>query len=102
MTSLCLSQYNYNMQRLELVDSYVSDALLYSRNISSSPKVMLKCPATDMYKTECMMRGLELNIKEVEPGKPIQLWGHCYILHKSDEFPDFNDDHEVWICSPTG
>lgn len=100
MTSLCLSQYNYNMQRLETVNSYVSDQMLYSHLLLQSPIVMLKGPEVDMYKTQCIMRGLSASFYELEPGEKLKLWRHCYILHKSDEFPDFNDDHEVWVDKP--
>lgn len=101
MTSLVLSFYNHGQQRLETIDSYMADSLLYSATVRNNFKLMLKCPATDLFKTECMMRGLSLmGLTELEPGERISLLGSSYIIHLSNEFPDFNNDHEVWIDKP--
>lgn len=102
MTSLVLTVYSKELQRLETVDSYVSEQMLYSHLLRSIPILMLKGDATNMYKTQCMMRGLTLNLIEVEPGEHAKLFRTTHILHSSDVYPDFNCDNEVWLCSPTG
>lgn len=102
MTSLVLTQYNHQQQRLETIDSYVSDQMLYSHYVRQLPILILKGDTANKYKTECMMRGLSLALYEVEPGQKVELWRNTFILHKSDEYPDFNNDHEVWICTPIG
>lgn len=100
MTSLYLSYYNKDTDRLELMNSYVSEALLYSHYIRSLPILMLNGLESGIYRTECMMRGLPLRITTVEPGEQVSL-GTCYILHLSNEYPDFNDNSEVWVCTST-
>lgn len=101
MPSLVLTHYSKQSQRLETINSFVSEQLLYSHLLRSLPLVMLKGDATNLFKTECMMRGLPLNLIEVEPDKHVQLSSSAYILHQSNEFVDFNLNDEVWICSPT-
>lgn len=96
MTSLCLSYYNKDTDRLELMNSYVSEDLLYSHYIRSLPILMLSGPESGIYRTECMMRGLSLRVTTVEPSEKVSI-GSCYILHSSNEYPDFNDDGYVWI-----
>lgn len=101
MPSLVLTHYSTQHQRLETISSFVSEHLLYSNLLRTLPLVMLKGDTTNLFKTECMMRGLPLNLIEVEPDKHVQLSSSAYILHQSNEFVDFNLNDEVWICSPT-
>lgn len=101
MPSLVLTHYSKQQQRLETINSFVSEQLLYSNLLRSLPLVMLSGDATNLFKTECMMRGIPLNLIEVEPGRHVQLYDSAHILHQSDEFVDFNLNDEVWICSPT-
>lgn len=100
MTSLVLSYYSYNTKRLETLSSYVSDGLLYSAAFCHAPKLLLASPQTNLYKTECMMRGINLTLTEIEPGQKVKLWGGMRILHLSNQFPDFNDNDEVWVNCP--
>lgn len=97
MSNLCLSFFNGN--KMELVDGYVSNTLLYSHVLRSIDILMLTSTEADLYQTECMLRGLPLKLTTIEPGKKVSVLS-CHILHFTNEYPDFDDDGYVWIGKP--
>lgn len=99
MTSLCLTLFTDTPHTMSLLSGNVSNTLLYNSIFCSGNLLMLSGPEANMYRTECIMRGLPLSITIVEPGDKVSL-GLCQILHLSNEYPNFNDDGYVWINRP--
>lgn len=100
---LQLTRFMSNPNNLSLVRSDVEESVLAGGYciLSGEVKVLLlHGEATNLFLTECLMRGVGDNVVITEPGKKVYAGSMCYFLHAPNEYPDYDDDGYVWIRRP--
>lgn len=95
MSSLQLTRFEYDPNKMSLVEGHAGEEALYG--LAPFHRIlMLSSPSADLYRTECMLRGIDIDLTTVEPGERVFI-GNCLILHFTNEYPDYRDDGDVWI-----
>lgn len=100
---LQLTRYMCNLNNLYLVHQAAEEYLLsdVGRVLSGGDKVvMLTGETTNLFLTDCMMRGINADVTLIEPGEKVEGGLLCYLIHTNNEYPDYDDDGYVWIRRP--
>lgn len=100
---LQLTRFMSNPYNLSLVHSDVEESVLtggYYILSGEAKVILLSGEATNLFLTECLMRGIGDNVVITEPGKKVYAGSLCYFLHGMNEYPDYDDDGYVWIRRP--